>query len=154
MAARAKEAFHAQPDSKPLSADEAVLKEDSDLKLLEMLYIRHTNTGTMGLFLALADGIIATDKPTMADLHPEMDAMPKGKQRRAAKKDKGAAPGPPDPASGIKTFDVEMSQATSSTASGSSSGAASEQWVDPGAWDTKRAKTSAPGGRWQPKWKW
>ena len=89
--------------------------------MLEMLYSRHTNTRTMGLFLALADGINETAMPTMAQLHAEMDAVPRGKQRRAAKKENCFAKGPQDPASLIKTFDVEMRQAAPATGFGSAS---------------------------------
>ena len=110
MEARPREALRVLPNSKPLSPDEAVLKEDSGLKLslfrkrimLEMLYSRHINTRTMGLFLALADGINDVSRPSMAELFPEMDAMPRGKQRRAAKKDKAASRALSDPALPIK----------------------------------------------------
>ena len=154
--------LHVLADSTTLTPDKET--EDSDIRLglyrkrimLEMLYSRLTNTRTMGLFLALADGMNETDKPTTAELYREMDAMSRGKTRRAAKKGKGPANGPQDPASLIKivTGDVEMRQAAPATGTGSgsaSSAAVAEHGAGPSKWDSSGPWGLSDSDAWD-KW--
>ena len=127
--------------------------------MLEVLYALFTNTRTKGLCLSLADSITDTARPSMASLFPEMDAMPRGKPRRAAKKEKGTPRSDVvDPPVELRTFDVEMTPASTASLSGAAQPgpgpdrtAEDGSWTEAGGWDTKRAKTSV-SSKWQPRW--